>query len=293
MSPTSAQEQADLINTSRVLRCARKLRGLTQVEASQELNISQGMISKLESGFLSPSASLWFAATKLYNIHVQDSFETGYIDTLFNSNVGIDQKSLFKIPTKYTLNASYSMRSIAPLLNYFINKKGAKNAKLFFKKMKVDSDYFYVLDAKLNAGFVMEVLANLNKEQFPNKEDLVAMMGNVNRPSLHGHLRHLYDSAKDTKHLLKIYTENGALYESNLHYQFKELGNNMVSISMNPKADKTVDSETMNRFLFSYKKEFIKRLASYGNGKGIQSISDSVTNNKGDSVCSLEIQLIA
>lgn len=295
MNSMLSQEQIDLINTSRVLRSARKLRGFTQTEAAKALKISQGMISKLESGILSPSASLWFAASKLYNIHVQDSFETGYIDTFFSQHISSDPQSLFKIPSKYVQNATYSMRSIAPLLQYFINKKGIKNAKAFFKKMKVDPDYFYVLDAKLNTNFLSEVLSNLNKDQVPSKEELAQILGDVNQPALHGHLRHLYDAAKDSKHLLKIYTENGSFYESNLKYSFKEIGKNAVSISSSRPfdTDKTPNTDKIKQFLISYKKEYIKKLATYGNGKGIQSIQESISSGKGDSVCSLEIQLIA
>jgi transcriptional regulator with XRE-family HTH domain len=285
---SSSQEQIDLIHTSRVLRSARKLRGFTQTEAAKNLEISQGMISKLESGILAPSASLWFAATKLFAIDAADSFETGYIDTFFSQNKSGMSENLFRIHSRYLENAEYSIRTIAPVLHYLEAKKGESALKAFLKSKKIDVDYFNILDAKLNVNFLSELVEHISKDQVFSKEQLSTMLNEVGMPGLHGHLRHLYDSAKDSKALLKVFAENGSFYNAGSKYSFKDISKNKVNISVS-----MPDQPKLNSFLVSYHREFLKKIASYGNAKGVQSIHDSTVNTKGSATCSFEIQLIA
>ena len=291
MHSAREQEELDLIHTSRVLRSARKLRGITQSEASDQLQISQSMISKLEKGLLSPSASLWFSATKLYNIPVTDSFESGYIDTLDHQNILDYSETSFKIPEEFLNDARFSVRSISPLLNYFVKKKGEKFSRTFFKSLKIDTDYFYVLDAKVNSSFLIAVLDVLQKSAPLNQEQIQQMVAeDVSNSAIHGNLRHLYNRAKNSRELLKIFLENSSYYETNYHYSFKDISPNKINVYLTE--FESLDYSTrLNSFLYAYKDEFFKNLTTYKNAKGIKSIKKSISNNKGASTCTFEIIL--
>jgi DNA-binding XRE family transcriptional regulator len=62
------QEKLFIQRSSKIMREARKRRGLKQTDVARALGVSQASISKLEAGKLMPSALIWFTFCQLTKI---------------------------------------------------------------------------------------------------------------------------------------------------------------------------------------------------------------------------------
>ena len=289
------QETSDTVRSASVLRTARKLRGLTQIEASRRLGISQALISKLENGLLSPSASLWFAATRLYDIESSTTFETGYIDTFLNEQVVLSE-STFRVPKKYLKNPSFTCRSIIPLLTYIEAEKGKDVLNNFLEERGLDPDLFNILDAQINMKFLLEVIELLDFHRLLKKNKIAAHVKQFNLSGILGHLRPLYESSTTVRELLTHYVDRSSAYEANTVFTLKVQNANLVNLSMAPPAvtiQELKGAEKTKKFICHYKKELIKKISSYRNLQEIDILHESECAYEDESRCHFEIKLFA
>lgn len=285
------QEKQDRIHTSRVLRSARKLRNLTQIEAAKELQISQSMLSKLEAGTLSPSASLWFLATKVYNIGVTDSFETGFIETYNDPTIDSKISESFRMPETNTSSVYLTVRGLIPLINFVFETMGKLKAKKLFKDLKIDPDLFVILDAKLNLASISKIVGAISDKVLLSDKALTKFSEEFSKPVNHGSIRHKYDSANSSKELLKAFIKNSAEYGNLFSFEVKDLSKNKTIVST------SIDSSMINSFpertsdfLHQYKSGFITGLLKYKNMTGVVSLEQSFQKNQDVSECFYKIE---
>jgi transcriptional regulator with XRE-family HTH domain len=266
------QEQQVANKIANLMRAARKRSGMTQVEVSKILQISQSALSKIESGILIPSAPQWFefcGATKIS----PDSLTTGLIEyhspaTLQHGTQGIH----FKLPKAYQQNRGSKMRAMLPIVNYFRNVGGEEKFDAYFKKIKMDSEMLYDLDAQVSLNFFLDLSRMLISEGLLKAKDFSKLTESVNRPQTHGYMHRQYDSEAGSLNVLSVLLANSAQYECNFKYQIEDQKKNQVTMSVTPREHLREMSyrndPTLGDFLCKYKQHYFERFTSYGGTKG-------------------------
>lgn len=152
-------------NISKILKATRKFNRLGQTELAAILEVSQGTISKIESGVMHPELSLWFRFLRNFNISDPYCFSTGnleFSEDTFNALAknGSVLLPLFNFGKKE--NNVFTIRMIRPIFD-FVVKGHLKEFEVFLKKFKISIEVFYILNHPITVDFVAALFSFLQE----------------------------------------------------------------------------------------------------------------------------------
>jgi len=130
-----------------LFKSTRKFHRLQQTEFSAILGVTQGTISKIESGSMSPELGLWFKFLRAFNI--QDPYCFTYYGLELNESAfqtlkteGAALASGFDFSKE---NYIFSVRKIRPLYDFLV-KNHSKTFEAFLKQNGIAKEIFYILN---------------------------------------------------------------------------------------------------------------------------------------------------
>ncbi len=209
---------------SQIMRTARKLKGITQIEASKTLGITQGTLSKLEKGDLVISTPLWFEFCELMKISSR-SFLLGYIDTPLPESIDLNEElypdNTFGLPKRYSYSKGSTVRSLRGLSKYAHDAWGVKKFEAYLETKKVDSDFLFVLPNQINLQFTYDLITTLRETGDLNKESLKTIEFPYSDAAFHGQVGSLLEESKSPKELLKQLIRNMDRYQINFNYSME------------------------------------------------------------------------
>lgn len=150
-----------------IVRTGRKLKGFTQQELASVLRITQGYLSKIESGLLDPNFSLILNYCQVTGVQL-DSFNHGFI-TRGSSNVAgkgfaddiPPHKRAFRPSSREHISTQgVKVRFLIPIIRFAVMRLGRKKVEQICKSIKVDPDILLCHDLEVNMSF-MYALAQL------------------------------------------------------------------------------------------------------------------------------------
>lgn len=150
-----------------IIRASRKYFQLTQTQMASALDISQGAISKIETGDLILDCHQWMKFCKDYQIN-PDSLFTGLVE--FKTHRKIERVNHlprignFKIPSRYAFNIDSSVIFYLPLLRWIIEMNGQNYFESFCQEKNLDSDLFLIPIFPINSLFIRDLYLDLIKK---------------------------------------------------------------------------------------------------------------------------------
>lgn len=130
-----------------LFKSTRKFHRLQQTEFSAILGVTQGTISKIESGSMSPELGLWFKFLRAFNI--QDPYCFTYYGLELNesafSNLKTEGAALAAGFDFSKENYIFSVRKLRPLFDFLI-KNHNKTFEAFLKQKGIAKEIFYILN---------------------------------------------------------------------------------------------------------------------------------------------------
>lgn len=225
-----------------VWRAATKASGLSQREIAQSLSISQSHVSKIANGLTVPSAPEWLEFARLTHIS-ERSYLEGYIDrgkpiqVTDSSRIGS-----FRIPERYSVEKSSSVRMAQLYLGYLKNCIGPEKTEEFVRHLGLDPDYLTNYDHSLNVRFNLDVLEYTVKEGLLTAKDVERFSLPIGKLSFHGAIREIFASTSGPFDVMEKFCEWINRYEVNHTYSIENKKSRIFDISIVP-------NERMNRFL--------------------------------------------
>ena len=142
-------------NIAILMKATRKFNRLQQVEFASILEVTQGTISKIESGSMSIELGLWFKFLKCFNIQDPYCFTYGGIEFSENSFLNLERYGTTLAPMFDFKSEEYifNVRKIRPLFDFFL-KEDPKNLATFLSNNKISKEIFYILNHPLTFEFV-------------------------------------------------------------------------------------------------------------------------------------------
>lgn len=130
-----------------LFKSTRKFHRLQQTEFSAILGVTQGTISKIEAGSMSPELGLWFKFLRAFNI--QDPYCFTYYGLELNesafSTLKTEGAALASSFDYSKGNYIFSVRQIRPLFD-FMMKNHSKTFEAFLKQNGIAKEMFYILN---------------------------------------------------------------------------------------------------------------------------------------------------
>jgi transcriptional regulator with XRE-family HTH domain len=289
------QEQQVSAKLSKIMRAARKRLGLTQVAVARKMGITQGSLSKLESGQLVASAPQWFTFCEFTGISA-DSLITGYIERnrpAMLRDVSADESG-YRIPKRYSTNSGSKVRAMLPFLHFFQQKLGETRLSQFLVSLGLDPDFFVDLDNQLSLNFCVDISKYLIRHGYMKPKHLLDLTSQVAQPRVHGSLHRYYDGSAGATALLQVLTLNSRQYECNFRYQLEAQSRSQLVLSVHPEKHLSEinhgGDDDLGDFLCRYKRSYFERFSSYG-GSAAVSFSDVECQYHGDDRCVYRAQL--
>lgn len=167
-------------NISSIFKASRKFNQLQQTELAAILEVTQGTISKIESGNMHPELGLWFKLMRTFNIADPYCFTYGSLE--FNEDAFTKLKDHgspllpeFPYENEKTI---FTVRMIRPIFDLVI-KNHSKAFEAFLKKHKISIEIFYILNHPLTFNFAEAFFAFL-KENKINEKSIALLNLNFN-----------------------------------------------------------------------------------------------------------------
>ncbi len=268
----TAQDQATAQRIARIMRAARKRKGLTQQVVAARLGISQGALSKIEHGLLIPSAPQWFDFCELTDIP-PESLRLGYIDRLLPLAGPVSTSldvSGFKLPRRFLEQAALRVRALQPLIRYFRQARGEDGFESFCRDRKIDPDYFTVYDHAIHVDLAFELARALREAGALAVDDLSPVSAQFSDPDAHGALAARLRAASAGAGALRALVENVALYRADFEIAFRATGAGRAELTLSPRVDLAARAASADpglaHFDCRYWQELLARAASIAGG---------------------------
>lgn len=160
------------LKTPQIVRTLRKAYGLTQVEMSNRLGITQGTLSKIEAG------NLAMTLEQFINFHNKFDVKLEYIQSGFihsNPDLYDLKNSKFKGVGGITKKTKYTSRHLITL------KKLCGMSEDYFRdkieSLKIDQDLFFVLNFPVSKDLVLRVASSIPLLEKTSLENLKELLG--------------------------------------------------------------------------------------------------------------------
>ncbi|WP_372655653.1 helix-turn-helix domain-containing protein [Halobacteriovorax sp.] len=250
----------DEFRLSKIILSARKRMNLTQNEVSKRTGITQGTLSKIESFHCSVSAKHWFLLSKLLDIP-SSSVWTGYIDRGIKPT-SPSTKNVFKLPKKYFNNSYSSIKEIAPIIKFALEKIGKERFDQHLAKLKMSDLIFFDLNNKINYLFAYDLLNEVLKDGI-TESDFKQIAKFSADLELHGVQAEQYQKKnKSSLSLLKLYLDNAAYYQDGYKYNVLKKTENEVTFELEPIESAREYFNNIKDILVPYNKACIESLLS-------------------------------
>lgn len=292
----AASEKNCSPDISLIFRAARKEAGFSQIDIARKLGISQGTLSKLENGVLTPSAPLWFEFCKLTKIP-SDSLTEGYIDhgVALGSLPKDSSIGLFKIPPRFLQDRGTSVRSLMPFVIEAKRALGTKRLQHFAHSLGADLDYFCNLDHKISFAFMLELwkaLENRKILKIHNTNDFAAHSRDICVHGYRSYARALdYPSLDGLIELLK----NSKIYDTNFLYKTADRTKASVTILIRSEEHmsryRSHLSEGWGAFLCDYKKNYFKHFLQNQSSSRVEVIEHECMFDRSGEQCVYEYRV--
>lgn len=227
-----------------LFKTTRKFHRLQQTEFSAILGVTQGTISKIESGTMSPELGLWFKFLKAFNI--QDPYCFTYAGIEFNETAfqNLKQDGSSFAP-KFNFKSGeylFTVRKIRPLFD-FVLKNHSKSLETFLKENKISQEIFYILNHPLSSDFVDTFFSFLDENKINAKS--IALL-DLSFDSALG--RQMDSLRSDSENLFSILNDD---IDSVFHY---EVGENKGEYFINMKDSEADLYKSLKRsdFIMNY-----------------------------------------
>ncbi len=258
-------EKSDALKLAKLMRCARKQLGLTQVHVANHLNIAQGTYSKIEKAKFVLSAPEWFLFCKLTNIDV-NSFVQGFIDRSEPVTVNdIYQLGSFKIPGKYGKAAGTSVRELQPYFQFYKKQFGDANLEATIRDIfKIDPDYFIDLGHRVNYLFLVDFINFIAQKCSLSAETVKSLAEFSSTPEAHGTLISDYKAGTDLT-AVEALIANANKYQVNFFYKVEDRTANSLVISATHNEqivdEKHLKNTQVHDFILAYKARYLENFA--------------------------------
>jgi transcriptional regulator with XRE-family HTH domain len=253
---------------SRLIRTTRSQLGLSQVEVSHMIGMSQANFSKVENGLLSLDAPKWFILCEATGLSL-DSALTGYVD--FRTRAVLKEgggEHGFKLPRNYASSRGSKVRALLPLLQFAERSLGVEVLEKVFEGMGVDPDFFLCLDNQISIEFGLDFAQYLIQKQKLKPESLSELVSSVASPLGHGKIGDQYLGMHDFESLLTTLVDNASFYECNFEYRLEESSKGRVVISATPH-DQVLELSkhpAIRMFLCHYRRSYFQAFGGMGGG---------------------------
>ncbi|MBC7428937.1 MAG: helix-turn-helix transcriptional regulator [Bacteriovorax sp.] len=177
-----------------LFKSTRRFHRLQQTEFSAILGVTQGTISKIEAGSMSPELALWFKFLRAFNI--QDPYCFTYYGVEFNESAFQNLKTEGSaLAPKFDFkkgNFIFNSRKLRPLYD-FLAKNHAKTFETFLKDNKIGKEIFFILNHPITTEFADKFFSFL--EELKINEKSVALLDLNFEHSLGRQMKELSDSS--------------------------------------------------------------------------------------------------
>lgn len=234
------------LNIAALFKSTRKFHKLHQTEFSAILGVTQGTISKIESGLMSPELGLWFRFLKAFNI--QDPYCFTYAGVEFSDNTFKVLKTEGSVlAPRFNFKEDqyiFTVQKIRPLFD-FVLKNHPKAFETFLKENKIAVEIFYILNHPLTCQFVDAFFSLLDDIKI-NEKSIALLDLNFNS-ALGRHLDNLIQSGASEDFFSIINAEKDNLFEY-------ESSNNKGEyfIKLNKNANLPIHSLKKAEFIMNY-----------------------------------------
>jgi DNA-binding XRE family transcriptional regulator len=233
-------------NIANLFKATRKFNQLQQTEFAAILEVTQGTISKIESGNMHPELGLWFKFLRAFNITDPYCFTYGSLE--FNENVFQNLKQIgspllpnFPFETEKTI---FTVRMIRPIFDYIL-KNHLKAFEVFLKKNKIGIEVFYILNHPLTVDFA-ETFFSFLQEVKINEKSLVLL--NLNFDASYGALT--TNPLKENSPAMIFEALNNEK-QSLVKYKLEE-ELNQYTVSLNKKSQGQLDTFSAKNIVLNY-----------------------------------------
>ena len=245
------------------MRAARKKNGITQMNVARKIGVSQSALSKMESGYLIPSAPQWFDFCGITQI-APESLTTGFIER----TQGESSDTAFRLPKSYREHRGSKARAVQPFLRFAREALGEEKADELIESLQVDPDYFTDLDHQISMTFSLDLVRKLISAGSLKVDALDRLVGPVSEPAFHGSLGRKYLAEASWIERFKLLLGNAPLYESNFKYRVEEQNEKGLAFSIAPEAHlasiKYKDDALLGDFLCKFKQRYFTEFTRFG-----------------------------
>jgi DNA-binding XRE family transcriptional regulator len=233
-------------NLAAIFKASRKFNKLQQTEVAAILEVTQGTISKIESGNMQPELGLWFKLLKTFKIIDPYCFTYGGLE--FNEEVYQSFKSegsaLLPSYDYSTENVIFNVRTIRPLVDFLL-KSHLKAFDVFLKDNKISKEVFYILNHPLTFDFAESFFVFL-KENKINEKSISLINFNFDS-SLGGEYEALIKS-KSIDSIFELLSKDTA---SLVKYKL-DTAHNSYHVILNKKNLSLIDQLTAKELIINY-----------------------------------------
>lgn len=137
-----------------LFKSTRKFHRLQQTEFSNILGVTQGTISKIEAGSMSPELGLWFNFLRAFNIQDPYCFTYNGIELSANAFLKLKSEGASLAPGfDYSReNFIFTIKKIRPLYDFMVVKH-SKLLESFLKENRISKEIFYILNHPVTTEF--------------------------------------------------------------------------------------------------------------------------------------------
>lgn len=250
--------------TPEILRAVRKYYGINQVQLAQIIGVTQGTLSKLESGLLALSATQWVSLCQRYGLDPAiistgriEAFDAVKLNPISSATYGN-----FKVNKRYQYLMGSTNRTVYPFIKFLERKASPEKVTEFFKGIKVDRDYFTVQNLPINILIIEDILAYLIKLGLISNSNVGELLSVVPASEVHEHLlkQMKLNSAPDKS--FKSFTKSiSSLYEVNSNYSFEGDKDCYIKVRDNEHMSELNLSDDFNSFRELYNLSHFNKLS--------------------------------
>lgn len=160
------------IHLSKIVRTIRKVHKINQKDFANIIDISQGSVSKVESGQLELNLKPFLKLLQYFQIDLE-ALHSGYLEMDLLIDI---EKTKYKLPAIYRESMKYSARHIA-----MMTKSADLNNEEFgtiMKELGVDPDIFTILNTPVSEQLLNDFAQKISGKGFNKIFNLCDILGN-------------------------------------------------------------------------------------------------------------------